>query len=310
MLFKKSVAALLVFTAFQWTTLANNETLNSESDSLMQGMPNACHYDQLQKAAWGMSVSGRERFLSDATLSGNQSVSDGEIFERLHKSISAQYGGEQGRNGSATSVAKKIQWAAECTGNDFTMLAAIIKGESGYCQFLHNKGGGDSGCGQFTSASINFFKNQLRVSGRIENGHPRVKQSIEDLMVRCAPGSSYVQEDSLAKLFDQSKDKIREDLRTAKNLSLDILATAIYLKFYYSVSGFYYDASSPSPGALTRYNGGGVENYGKKAYNKAINIKGNECIRSEDYLNLMQETACALGDDMASCRMDVKTIEI
>ncbi len=294
---KKSLASILIFSAVQMAPMA-------------QGLPNACHVDQIHKAAWGMSKAGRERFLSDATLSGNRSASDGEIFERLHKSVKAQYGGEKGRFGDATSVAKKIQWAAECTGNDFTMLAAVIKGESGYCQFLHNKGGGDSGCGQFTSASINFYKNQLRVSGRIENGHPRLKQSIEDLMVRCAPGSSYVQEDSLANFFDQSKDKIRQDLRTGKNLSLDILATAIYLKFYYSVSGFYYNASSSAPGALSRYNGGGVANYGQKAYNKAIKISDNACHRDEAYEERMQEIACELGDDKSACQMDVEFFDI
>ena len=297
-MFKKSIAALLTFATFQIPAQAIN------------GMPNACHVDQVQKAAWGLSQTGRERFLSDATLPGNLTVSDNEIYERLYSDIKKTYGGEKGNFGDADSIARKIKWAAECTGNDFTMLAAIIKGESMYCHLLHNKSGGDSGCGQFTSASINFFKNQLRLPGKIENGHPRMKRTIEDIMNRCAPGSSYVNEDSLANLFAKSKDQIRQELRTGKNLSLDILATAVYLKFYYSISGFYYNANSSKPGALSRYNGGGVANYGSMAYNKAIKISHDICMKDESYLESMQETACSLGEEASACSMNIATIEI
>jgi len=308
MFFRKSLATFMVFASFTLPTMANENI--EDVIGVNEGMPNACHMNDLKQAAWGLSQTGRNRFLSDATLPGNLSASDSEIYERLVTDIRKTYGGEKGNFGEADSIARKIQWAAECTGNDFTMLAAIIKGESMYCHLLHNKGGGDSGCGQFTSASINFFKNQLRLSGRIENGHPRMKATIEDVMTKCAPGSSYVNENSLAELFNKSKGEIRSELRGGKNLSLDILATAVYLKFYYSIAGFYYDATSSAAGALSRYNGGGVANYGQKAYNKAIKIDSDVCSKDEDYLERMQETACALGDDLSSCSMNVPSYEI
>ncbi len=308
MLMKKSIATALTLLALSVPAMAQDSILDEIGPN--EGMPNSCHTNMIKRAAWGLSAKGRERFLSDAILPGNLSVSDDEIYQRLVTDIKKTYRGDQGNFASADSVAKKIQWAAECTGNDFTMLAAIIKGESMYCHLLHNKGGGDSGCGQFTSASIDFFKNQLRVSGRKENGHPLMKRTIEDIMDRCAPGSSFVNENSLAELFDKSKEDIRAELRTAKNLSLDILATAIYLKFYYSVSGFYYNAASSAPGALSRYNGGGVANYGQKAYDKATKINFNMCEKDNDYIQRMQDTACSLGEDRSACEMNVPTITL
>lgn len=310
MLLKKSILILSLMGSFN-SFLSNSFASEDDFINTTQGMTNSCQMNYFKRSAWGLSQTGRERMLSDATLAGNLSVSEGEAYERLYKDIKKTYGNkEQGNFIDASSLAKKIQWAASCTGNDFTMLAAIVKGESMYCHLLHNKGGGDSGCGQFTSAAIGFFKNQLRTPGRKEDGHPRLKSTIEEIVSRCAPGSSYINENSLVDLFSLSKEGIREDLRTGKNISRDLLATAIYLKFYYAVSGFYYNASSTSPGALSRYNGGGVANYGTKAYNKAIKIQADMCQKDTDFLKGIEKVACELGDDQNSCQMNVSSILI
>ena len=273
----------------------------------LTSLANVCQENTLHESAWGLRDSQARTFLSDATLPGNLGASDGEIRDRLEASISKFYRarGKSSNYTSASSLAAKIQWAAQCTGNDFSMLAGIIKVESAYCSLLHNKGGGDSGCGQFTSAAIGYYRNQLRLPGRKENGSTNMKNSIEELMRRCAPGSSYVEEDSLHKLFSMDKTSIRKPLRNGENISLDILATAIYLKFYYSISGegFYYDATTSGPGALSRYNGGGFAGYGKKINGEAMKIDAQMCQKDESYLESIEEAACELSVDKEVCDM-------
>lgn len=273
----------------------------------------SCDQPLFQEAAWGLSQSQSKRFLSDATLPENRTLSDGEVYDRLKKDINKMYQARNLKSGpfvSADALASKIQWAASCTGNDFSMLAAVVKLESAYCSLLHNKSGGDSGCGQFTSASIGYFKNQLRLPGRKENGSALMKKTIEEVMRNCASGSTFVNENSLAELFSQSKDKIRQDLRTGKNISLDVLSTAIYLKFYYSISGFYYNAASSAPGALSRYNGGGVANYGSKVYGHAQKIEYGVCSKDQDYLKAIEKAACELSADKEVCSLTVPTFDI
>lgn len=273
---------------------------------------NSCQQNLLEDTAWGLTSKQQTRFLSDATLPGNRSLSDGEIYDRIKEDAEKTFRKGNIRNPkvSPSALASKIRWAASCTGNDYSMLAGLIKTESTYCQFLHNRGGGDSGCGQFTGAAIGYFKNQLRLKGRKENGSLRMKETIEELMSRCAPRSSFVEEDSLAKFFNKSDDQIRKELREAKNTSLDILATAIYLKFYYSISGFYFDATSPAPGALSRYNGGGVPRYGTKVYNRAILIDSPVCSKDKAYLETMRANACTLSADTSVCWMTTPIYEI
>ncbi len=273
----------------------------------------SCETNMFEKAAWGLSQSNSRRFLEDATLPGNRGLSDGEVHDRLLSSIKSMYkarGLSEGPFVSADSLASKIQWAAECTGHDFSMLAAVLKVESAYCSLMHNKGGGDSGCGQFTGAAIGFFKNQLRLPGRKENGSALMKKTIEEVVSRCAPGSTYVNENSLVELFSKNDSDIRTTLRAGKNISVDIMATAIYLKFYYAISGFYYNASSSQPGALSRYNGGGVKNYGEKINGHATKIDGSFCSKDPEYLRQIESAACELSGDSDVCQMRVPTFDI
>lgn len=285
----------------------------SLSAPLMANEINSCDQNLFQQAAWGLSQSQSKRFLSDATLPENRNLSDGEVHDRILTDINKMYRARKISTSpyvSAESLASKIQWAAQCTGHDFSMLSAVIKVESAYCSILHNKSGGDSGCGQFTSAAIGFFKNQLRLPGKKENGSALMKKTIEEVMRNCAPGSSHINENSLVELFSKSKDEIRADLRSGKNISRDVLATAIYLKFYYSISGFYYNASSKSPGALSRYNGGGVKNYGEKINGHAVKINGEVCGKDHDFLKAIEIGACELSADKAVCSLTTPTFEI
>lgn len=273
----------------------------------------SCERNMFEKAAWGLSQSNARRFLEDATLPANRGLSDGEVYDRLLASIQSMYKARKLSDGpfvSATSLASKIQWVAECTGHDFSMLAAVVKVESAYCSLMHNKGGGDSGCGQFTGASIGFFKNQLRLPGRKENGSALMKKTIEELVSRCAPGSSYVNENSLVELFSKSDSDIRANLRSGENISVDLLATAIYLKFYYAISGFYYNAASSQPGALSRYNGGGVANYGTKINGHATKIDGKVCSKDPAYLRQIESAACELSLSPEVCQLTVPTFDI
>lgn len=285
----------------------------SLSAPLLANESNSCDQNLFQQAAWGLSQSQSKRFLADATLPEHRNLSDGEIYDNILTSIKSMYKARKISNSpyvTAESLASKIQWAAECTGHDYSMLSAVIKVESAYCSLMHNKSGGDSGCGQFTSAAIGFFKNQLRLPGKKENGSALMKKTIEQVMRNCAPGSSHVNENSLVELFSKSKDGIRSDLRSGKNISLDVLATAIYLKFYYAISGFYYNASSSQPGALSRYNGGGVKNYGEKINGHAVRINGEVCGKDQDYLKAIELGACEISGTASVCSLTTPTFEI
>ena len=82
------------------------------------------------------------------------------------------------------------------------------------------------------------------------------------------------------------------------------------MKFYYAISGFYYNAASKAPGALSRYNGGGVANYGEKINGHAQKIDGSFCSKNPEYLKSIESAACDLSSDEEVCSLTVPTFEI
>ncbi len=181
------------------------------------------------------------------------------------------------------SITNKIMWAAECTGNDPIVLASIIGNESAYCFFTKSLGGGgDSGCGQFVGTAIKALK---QATGNAkEEVYRQVTEPVQAMAERCSRGSSFVEPNSLKNFFAKSTDAIKADLVAGKNLSLDIMSTAIFLKILYaSAKGEYYNPEVERR-AIWRYNGGGV-----KKYNEHV------------YIN----RACKLNSDMAHCPTEI-----
>jgi hypothetical protein len=190
---------------------------------------------------------------------------------------------DKGTRRDVDSITNKIMWAAECTGNDPIVLASIIGNESSYCFFTESlSGGGDSGCGQFTGTAISSLK---KATGNAsEEVYRQVTEPVQEMAEQCAKGSSFVEPKTFKNFFAKSTADIKKDLVNGKNLSLDIMSTAIFLKILYaSTGGVYYDNGSKKR-AIWRYNGGGVKNYTQHVY---------------------IDKACVLNPDMAYCPTEI-----
>ncbi len=263
-----------------------------------------CSTNNLHSAAWGMSPRQAERMLSNAELPNNRNVQYREKVTRVFNHIS------QFHNGSSVisnaDLAQTIVDTSICTGHDFTFLAGILKKESTYCLDRHNENSGASGCGQFTTWPIRVFKNQLLLPGREENGDPDFKRSIETLLSRCYQDRPEKIEEFI-NLFSQSRSTIRSFLRRGDDIEMDLIASAIYLKFYYARAGFYFNPSSSSPGALSLYGEG--SRYASDAM-EIINQVDYTCVENEDYLKKIEETSCELSDDSRACQLTVPSYDI
>lgn len=211
-------------------------------------------------------------FEEDGTDPANLRLSQGQLREIIRADVKREHDryansglASKGKRQDIDAVTDKIIWAAECTGNDPIVLASIIGNESAYCYFTESLGGGgDSGCGQFVSTAINTLK---KATGNAkEEVYRQVTEPVYAMAEKCSRGSSYVEADSMKKFFAKSTDAIKADLVSAKNLSLDIMSTAIFLKILYASSeGVYYDLGSKKR-AVWKYNGGGVKNYTQHVY--------------------------------------------
>ena len=211
-------------------------------------------------------------FESDATDPANLRMSREDLRNIIRKDVentinkfSKSELSTKGTVRNVDSITNKIMWAAECTGNDPIILASIIGTESAYCFFTKSlSGGGDSGCGQFTGVALQSLK---KATGNgTEEIYPQVTEPVQAMVDQCAKGSDFIDSNTLKLFYSKSKTDIKDDLASGKNLSLDIMSTAIFLKILYSTSsGIYYDKSSNNR-AIWKYNGGGVDGYSKKVY--------------------------------------------
>ncbi len=263
-----------------------------------------CANFQVEDAAWGMTPRQAERMLSNAELPNNQRVSRSEKIERVKNHIDVFHNGSNII--SNDELARTLVDVAECTGHDFTFFAGIIKKESTYCLDRHNNGSGASGCGQFTSWPIRVYKNQLLLPGREENGDPDFKAAIETLLSRCYEGRPE-KIDQFIELFSQSRSTVKSFLRRGEDTEMDLVASAIYLKFYYARTGFYYNPHSRAAGALSLYGEG--SSYATQAMN-TINQVNYTCSENDPYLLDIEDTSCELSDDPAACHLTTPTYDI
>lgn len=263
-----------------------------------------CANYQVEDAAWGMTPSQARRMTSNAGLPNNRDVSRSEKIRRVYNHINISHGGTNII--SNEDLARTIVDVAQCTGHDFTFFAGIIKKESTYCLDRHNNSSGASGCGQFTSWPIRVFKNQLLLPQREENGDPDFKEAIEVLLSRCYEGRPEKIEQFI-ELFSQSRSTVKSFLRRGEDTEMDLVASAIYLKFYYARTGFYYNPHSRSAGALSLYGEG--SSYATQAMN-TINQVNYTCVENDPYLIDIENTSCELSDDPAACQLTTPTYDI
>jgi hypothetical protein len=268
-----------------------------------------CTDYQVESAAYSINSTRYNRIVSDASLPRNRQISQRDKKNRIEDHIQAIYQSQRIRNSeiSIDELATLLADVATCTGNDFSMLAAVVAKESIYCYDRHNRRGGDSGCGQFTTPAITEIKNQLRLPGRQTSGTNEGQRALETLLHNCYTGNGR-SVDYFKSVFSQSPSQVRMFLRSGEDIQLDLIATGMYLKLLYGISGFYFDANSRSAGALARYNGGGTRGYASSVNQKAQNV--NACGVDESAIMEIESHACSLSNDPAACHMTVPTYEI
>lgn len=246
--------------------------------------------------AWSFGNRQHSIFVSDRTEERNIGVSTTSKKQRILNRIQAYHNGINNVI-SAPELADTIAWAAECTGNDFTYLSAIFEAESNFCLHRHNTGGGDSGCGQFTSSPINELKSQLRLPGqqRNNNASQLAKSTIEEMVRSCfekagTPGRY----NDFMNLFSQNRSHIQQVFRAGTDVDIDVLASAVFLKLMVSVTGGYI-VPGTAPGGIWRYNGGGVSNYVSKITGNAQKV--NFTCEEDLYSDQVGALACELSDE-------------
>ncbi len=221
-----------------------------------------CPNSILRDSAYGMSNSQLVRFKSNLTENRNRGVTRSEKVTRVKEAV-------EHRNGNlgfpvghdSQSVAEAAVWAAGCTGNDFSVFAAILSVESGYCGDLRG-GGADSGCSQLSvrkGASVHELKSQLNLKGGDGKANPDVTQAAKDMVMTCL-NNDKSQYDAFMTFYNRPFEEIKTDLRSGQNVYFDVLMGALYLKFVTALAGGYI-VPGDSPGGIARYNGGGVPNY-------------------------------------------------
>ena len=206
----------------------------------------------------------------------------------------------------------------DCTSNDFKWFAAIIGHESSYCK--NRKGaGGDSGCGQFTSAAIDSMKLQLKLPSRTrgskDTASPRATKAMKEMISSCykaydgmVDGSEGEgNEDLFYSVMDRQVESLKSVFRKASAMHVDILASAIFLKFQVALAGGYI-LPGTKRGGIAKYNGGGTKDYLKHIRKKAKNIKVNKvnysCIE-DTYTSSVAEFACEIdNEDPDACMND------
>lgn len=268
-----------------------------------------CEGAEQTDIAWGMSPSARDIFTSNLTEPANRNYTKDQKRAAVKRAVERYHSGAGGY--SPAQIARAIVWAADCTGNDFKWFAGIIGNESLYCKTRVGSGG-DAGCGQFTGAAITSMKLQLKLPsrprGQIDTASPRATVAMKDMVKSCyerydgmVDGSEGPGDEALFyNIMDRSHSGLKDVFRRASAMHVDILASAIFLKFNVALAGGYTVPGS-APGGIARYNGGGVRNYLSHIRNQAQHIDVNYSCVEDVYTPSVAGFACEVDEDADAC---------
>lgn len=261
--------------------------------------PLICEGAESFDIAWHLNNNQVRTLQANKTEPRNVDVSRAEQKRRIENRVKAYHSGVNGV--STGGIADLVVWAAACTGNDFTYLAGVLETESMYCKNRHNKGGGDSGCGQFTTVALKELKSQMRLPGQQANNNAvrEVTETLHNMAKNCfAQAGNSKRYDDFITLFSKSNSDIQKNLRAGQNLDLDILASALYLKFMVALGGGYL-VSGQKAGGIARYNGGGDKNYVSKVTG-AVQKVDFTCYEDE-YTPYVQAISCEMSNEPSRC---------
>lgn len=268
-----------------------------------------CEDSNLYDAAWGMSPNAHRIFTSDLSEPANSRLSKDQKRAAVKRAIERYHSGAGGY--TSEQIARAIVWAADCTGNDFKWFAAVVGNESLYCSTRLGSGG-DSGCGQFTTPALISLKLQMKLPsrprGNVDTASPRSTQAMKEMVSSCyqrydgmvdgsqGPGSEAL----FYNVLDKDISSIKNIFQRASAMHVDILATAIFLKFNVALAGGYTVPGS-AMGGIARYNGGGVSNYLSHIQKQRGYIQSNFMCVEDTYTISVEAAACDLEEDREAC---------
>jgi len=275
-----------------------------------------CDGAESTEAAWGMSPSAHKVFTANMTELENRNYTKDQKRSAVERAMRPYHNGTGGY--SREQIARAIIWASDCTGNDFKWFAGLVGNESSYCSAREGRGG-DSGCGQFTGAAIDSMKLQLklpsRLRGSIDTASPRATAAMKDMIASCyqkydgmvdgseGPGSAAL----FYNVMDRSHSGIKSVFQRASAMHVDLLASAIFLKFNVALAGGY-TVPEDVPGGVARYNGGGVPNYLSHVKSKVDLINVDYSCVEDTYTQKVAESACELDEDPEVCVQEFESL--
>ncbi len=259
-----------------------------------------CFDAQIYKAGTPTSPAQAERMLANATFTENQKLSRSEKIRRVRTNIG-------GVRNPLTDINDQdlAQWIvdiADCTGNDFSIFAGLIRKESTYCLEKLNRSSPKStasGCGQITIWPVREFQNHLDLPGRRGPSDPEAKGALEKLINSCLENRS----EAYKELLSKTPNQVKAYLRNQGDYEFDLFTAALYLKFQYGFTGFYYDPNVRAAGALSRYGEGTKYGFRIDQFARDVRQSSQLCIDDSNYINDIERTSCELSEDSASCSL-------
>ncbi len=277
-----------------------------------------CNKPTLHNAAWQMNSKTRSTFISNLTEPENEQYTKEQRVAVVNSAIKKYHSGVD--NYTTKQIAKAIIWASDCTGNDFKWFAGIIGNESLYCKSRLGKGG-DSGCGQFTGAAIDSIKLQLKLKsrpkGKLDTASSISTKAMENMVKSCyesydgivdgseGPGN----EELFYNVMNRSHKNLKIVFQKATAMHVDILASAIFLKFNAAIAGGYIIPGS-RPGGIARYNGRGIRNYLRKVIrtvNRDLFIPMTYTCVEDWYTLEIVAFACQIDENPEACMAEFES---
>lgn len=236
----------------------------------------------------GYTISGNklEILAARRPFKRNMHVNDDKvIYERVLEIIKNTRPEANAQGIKDTELADIITRASRVTGVSFAALTAVMQKESLLCQYRANlKGGGDSGCMQFTTIALEELRDQFGISGgHKSNGVSELLTSWADDFFEGQPE----RRQAFRAWINKSTEEQRAQLRKPGDEDLDIFAGAVLLKIKLAVAeGDYIEA-------LENYNGSSKKkSYGKDAEERAYKVGLNCEAPSTSFADEILERAC------------------
>ncbi len=266
-----------------------------------------CLDHQVVNTATPINQREANRMLASAAFAENRGITRHEKAQRVARSLAVTR--PELNDISDSELSELIVDIAQCTGNDFSVFAGLIKKESTYCMEKLNQSSSASsasGCGQITIWPVREFKDHLQLPGRRGASYEPARVALESLIDRCLGD----RQDDFYELFTHSPNEVKAYLRSQGDYQMDLFVSALYLKYQYGRTGFYYDPHTSAPGALSLYGEGAHYASAVSRFANGVQRSSQVCFDDSEYIKDIERTSCELSEDSAACSLATPTWEI